>query len=327
MMNESIQIVFMIFTIIVLSDSTQIGLNHWGGFYQINPDRDQLRDGAEFMKLIKPPIKINLGPNEAYLGMDGPLVTYENGKIRIHESAIFVLDNFDTITLVASNPNKTNWKDGFDQDEWNQEVEYFSALTDYLYENYGDQEKTIFIQNWESDNAIGDLTDFKIENMKDWIRARWTGVNNARRDGRMKILCGMEFNHVISKEGMIGHIDDLEMDFASYSYYEWNKKEGNITEAIENLRQGIEKIQTNFKHITPIGMEVLGDRKCYVGEFGAGFLHLDVDFVPAVKHLLSEIGVKYGFFWNLFNNEEGREFYVVSPPPELSLSPVVQYFF
>ena len=331
-MNNNLGFFLTIFIFVALSNSTKLGINHWGGFYQINSDRDQLIDGAEFLKLISPPIKINLGPNDAYLGMDKPLVTYENGKIDIHESALFVLDNFDPVTLIAFNPNKTKWKDGFDDDERNREIEFFSALTDFLYENYGDKERTIFIQNWESDNAIGDLTDFKIENMKEWMRARWTGVNDARRpDSKMKVLCGMEFNHVLGyktgEAGMIDHVEDLEIDFGSYSFYEWNKKNGNITEGVENMRKGIEKIQNNLKQITPIGLEVLGDRKCYVGEFGAGFLDVDIRFVPAVKEMLSDIGVKYGFFWNLFNNEEGREFFIVSPPPDLSLSPVIQSFF
>ena len=104
-MNNNLGFFLTIFIFVALSNSTKLGINHWGGFYQINSDRDQLIDGAEFLKLISPPIKINLGPNDAYLGMDKPLVTYENGKIDIHESALFVLDNFDPVTLIAFNPN------------------------------------------------------------------------------------------------------------------------------------------------------------------------------------------------------------------------------
>jgi len=146
----------------------------------------------------------------------------------------------------------------------------------------------------------------------------------------LKVLCGAEVNKVVGKKDIqiIDHvIPHVTLDFVSYSFYEWDKwDENRVSQGMDRLNLGIDVIGTNFQNITQYGLEVVGPSKMIIGELGAGRENVDVLFIPALKETAESRGVRYGFFWNMYNNEEshdGNELEFQLRRPDDTISPVL----
>lgn len=174
-----------------------LGVTYWGGKYiQLNSHEDSLTAAVrEISALGSKVIKVACGNVEKQYPLDDFSGYVFERSVDVLKADKFkkVFDSdFETFYICVSERKGVNWRDGMLDAEKKYVSDEFYEMTKYLLNTYKNSGKTFVLQNWETDNYIGQTDDFIVmRNYATYFNARQDGINNARKEFIMS-----EFNDV-----------------------------------------------------------------------------------------------------------------------------------
>jgi hypothetical protein len=207
------------------------------------------------------------------------------------------------------------WRTGITDEQKKDEQQQFYELTKYLLIRYRNTGKTFVLQHWEGDwmvrgNYDGRAapTESALSNMVEWLNARQTGVNQARREVRhqgVHVYHAAEVNRVVQsmREGFPNMVNKVlphtNLDLVSYSA--WDSATEHYADP-NVLRQALDFIAAH----TPDSSD-FGDRNVYLGEFGMPENNYSLDqirtAIPNAVQTGLDWGCPYVVYWQLYCNE------------------------
>lgn len=256
----------------------------------------------------------------------------------------FERPSFRTISLVATEFARVNWRDGLSPTEESAVVAEFQQLTEHLLTTYATHGKTFILQNWEGDNLLN-LDQFPdtstwpamADGLVAYFKARQRGVTQGRavaganstsqvwnaleinynwgaaRSGDIKIPEEWTLLNRVVRDGYRDH--GLLCDL--YSWSAWSAKSPGEEYRIV---RGIDYMRARVPTAGPFG-----DRAIFLGEFGAyessffaagSQVHSaasDATFATVNLNQFSyawRSGVQRAIFWQIYDNglREGLTF-------------------
>ena len=221
------------------------------------------------------------------------------------------LSKFHTIILCIW--SDVHWNQSYFLDLEGQELEeqlsleyqFFHHLTQYLERAFTN--KTIILQNWESDWKFERFLDNPgaMTKVKSWFFARQGGVSSGRnpkpRADSTRVLHAIEVNKVV--DGMKTLVvPNVDFDLVSYSMYEPHE-DGVLSQSlghIENLMTEPSDYMTQLA-----GIDERFVKRVYLGEYGT-------PRTPHINQVRGNIGVlvnamawgcPLALYWQVFENE------------------------
>jgi hypothetical protein len=296
-----------------------IGVTHVDGKYHLT-NEDFLNEGADqILALGSRVIKVWLHkPRQSYaFNSQWPQM---NGLVEIAQSPYFreLFDKPMTTYILmcfSMGADAGYWRKGLTNDQKLQEQRQFCDLAKHLLTTYQGTGKTFVLQHWEGDwlirgnyNGKADPTREAISGMIEWLNARQSGVNQARREvgsNGVRVYHAAEVNRVVDsmrqgKPNVVNRVlPHTRLDLVSYSA--WDAATAHFQDP-QVLRQALDFIAAH----TPDSPD-FGDRNVYLGEFGMpenkfSLGHVQKAIPNAVKTAL-DWGCPYIVYWQLYCNE------------------------
>lgn len=286
-----------------------LGCVHWDAAYHTTSNPNFVEEGLQAIE--------SLGFGIAKVKVNKPSETYK-GRVPDHDPASIVdtiekvfknsLSSFHTIILSVW--STFHWDESYfldlegDELEEHLEKEYkfFKHLTQYLEGAF--ENKTIVLQNWESDWKFNDIKDNEdaMDKVIRWIRARQRGVSEGRsrhiRPRSTKVLHALEVNKVQEKrsnnitELVLKHVD---VDLVSYSMYEIHEN-GVLSQSLDFIADRMNEPSRYMTQLAQIDERFT--KRVYLGEYGTGDEDKNNDIlVNAISW-----GCPFALYWQVFEN-------------------------
>jgi hypothetical protein len=219
------------------------------------------------------------------------------------------------------------WADGFSTTERQAEYDELYAFTQYLLTNYNNTGKTFYLGHWEGDwhllegyDPSHNPTPTAIQGMRDWLNTRQRAIDDAKAQtpyAGVEVWHYTEVNRVLdalsnpsaSNQRVINTVVPYvtNLDYLSWSSYEGQNLSATALNNALNYMAGA---------LTTNKAAVLKDRRVFVGEYGwGGSLSTASQESPTrayVKRLMSW-GCPFILFWEMYNNETGKNYCLVDP--------------
>ena len=309
-----------------------LGCIHWSGAaYHTTGNPSFVREGLQAIEQLGFGIvKVKL--NQPRGNYRGRVPDHVPSSIRSTIENVFD-DNFEPFhTIIFSvwstnewshlNPPEENKHDRYFLDIEGDELEdqlmeeslFFLNLTQYLENRF--ENKTIVLQNRESDRIFADILDNQAQMQKviRWMRARQTGISRGRKSPPLagnstKVLHAIEVNNVeerLDNSFCTKVLPNIGVDLVSYSMHE-RHEQGFLFTSLDYI-EGLMKPPSRY-------MEQLAriderfSRRVYLGEYGKGDLdHSDNLRLHATYNqdiLVNAIswGCPFALYWQIFENE------------------------
>ena len=240
-----------------------------------------------------------------------------------------IRSQFSTIIIVCHSTHRTKsnyFNTDCTDDDMRCEENEFHELAMYL----RTFDKTFILQNWESDN-YKDKTPLSTKNMIRWAKHRQAGVDRYRKyDGGRNdnVFHAIEVNHIFHPHTVIHDvIPHLRIDLVSYSCYDTQENPVYFEQAIRGMLQLINR-ERNYCNGVPQCVQSRFPVPLYIGEFGVSHHnHTREDVAKVLQDVITiskAYKLPYVNFWNLYNNEPGREFGLIDK--DKHLTPSAQLF-
>ena len=286
----------------------RIGVTHADGSYNFT-DEDFLGEGARAVlalgsRVIKiwytPRIMSQMYPYNSRWPETDDLVTLGRSE---HMARLFTMP-FTTFILEEVSTAGHDWMKGLtarQADDIREEQRRFAA---WLLATYRGSGKTFVLQNWESDNALGqDAKDDAVQGLVAWTNARQKGIEEARAaegtDG-VQVAGALEVNKISTAWSGPRVTDDVVPYTCCdlYSYSDWE------TWADRSL------LQRNLDHLAARApaSALYGSSNIYLGEFGAGEMmwksaETQLQHTRAMVETSLAWGARYVVYWELYCND------------------------
>lgn len=247
---------------------------------------------------------------------------------------------------------------GISDKQLRQEEQGFYELTKYLLETYRGTGTEFVLQHWQGDWAIlpfderkqisahqlkGDdpePTQTAIDGMVRWLNARQRGVERARSeiDSDVIVLHAAEINMAVramrgQKRVINTVIPETTVDLVSHNSYTemWAAlRQMNPNEAPSYFQSILDYVNENTPDPSQYAESVLPDSKknVFVGEYGLPFAVVGgekaTQITKLATHTSLEWGVPYTIFWQIYDNEGGKGFWLIRP--DGTKTPLWTYF-
>lgn len=197
-------------------------------------------------------------------------------------------------------------------------------LTKYLLTNYNNSGKTFYFGHWEGDwcllpnyDTATNPTPIAIQGMIDWLNNRQKAIDDAKRDtvhSNVDVFGYAEANRVLDAMSGNNNINQrvinkvvpyvTNLDFVSWSSYDGMNLGSNELTAALNYMQS--QLPTNKA-------ASISGRRLWVGEYGWGALSSD-EQEPLTRGYIQRLlpwGPRFVLFWEIYNNETNRSFWLV----------------
>ncbi|HYN20139.1 MAG TPA: hypothetical protein VE078_04205 [Thermoanaerobaculia bacterium] len=294
-----------------------LGAAHAAGKYNFSEDQDFLNEGADrLLELGTRVIKVWLQPDAERVypfnsDWEPPTTDVVELAQRTYYRQLFDKP-FTTFFLVVPPVTvSSQFLDGMTAEESDAERDMAYRLAKLLLQRYTGSGKTFVIQNWEGDHLLrtglaqgADPDPVRVQGMRDWWNARQEGVDQARREVKVRrvvVAHAAEVN--LLSESIAGKVTATNAvvpfthaDLYSYSSWDLRFDRRRLTEALEYL-----------KAMAP-DSELYGENNIYLGEYGA--VKDQVGPGVSLRNLIQGLtdaalgwGVRYAVFWQLFCNE------------------------
>lgn len=221
------------------------------------------------------------------------------------------------------------------------------ALCQHLLTTYDGTGKTFVLSSWEGDWALqgntdvdgfNDITGRRIDYMVAFFRARFQAIEQARRDfgqDDVRVLGALECNRVIDalNDPNIPRVVNRvlprlrgAMDLVSYSAYDsvFDLSIGGGGAWYSSQAEMITAIQTKLPAAIQRLQDVAGV-PCIIGEWGLPEAEVPGgyvvgDLIQAVYDISVTESLPYHIYWQIFNNEPGRDFMLYRSNGTISLA-------
>lgn len=219
------------------------------------------------------------------------------------------------------------WADGYSSAERQKEYDEIFALARYFLTNYNNTGKTFYLGHWEGDwhllgnyDATRNPSPTAIQGMRDWLNNRQKAVDDARAGTphtNVQVYLYTEVNRVrdamadqpATNQRVINQVVPFvpDLDFVSWSSYDGQ----NLSAA--DLAMTLDYIAARLP--TNKTASIAG-RRVFVGEYGWGGTKTAAEQEPVTRAYMREL-VKWGcpfvLFWEMYNNEPDRKYYLIDP--------------
>jgi hypothetical protein len=217
------------------------------------------------------------------------------------------------------------WADGFSAEERQAEYREIYDLARYLLAHYANSGKRFYLGHWEGDwyllpgyNASITPSSTAIQGMRDWLNTRQQAVDDAKRDTPHRgvdVFAYAEVNRVRDamdgKQRVINAVVPFvtNLDFVSYSSYDM--QDLSAADITTTLNYAESQIPTNKASTIP-------GKRLFIGEYGWGGQPPDIQESRARKYAQSLLGwgCPFVLWWEIYNNEPDRYFYLINPKGE-----------
>lgn len=198
-------------------------------------------------------------------------------------------------------------------------------LTKYLLTNYNNSGKAFYFGHWEGDwyllpnyNTATNPSPTAIQGMIDWLNNRQKAIDDAKRDtvhSNVDVFGYAEANRVLDAMSGNSNINQrvinkvvpcvTNLDFVSWSSYDgMNLGSTELTAALNFMQS---QLPTNKAGS-------ISGRRLFVGEYGWGALSSD-EQEPLTRAYLQRLlpwSPRFVLFWEIYNNETNRNFWLVN---------------
>lgn len=290
-----------------------LGCVHWDAAYHTTSNPSFVEEGLQAIQ--------ELGFGIAKVKVNNPSDSYR-GRVPDHDPTSIVdtiekvfkrsLSSFHTIILSVW--STFDWDESYFlglegaelEDQLTKEYEFFFHLTQYLESAF--ENKTIVLQNWESDWKFKDIKDNPVllQKVVRWIKARQKGVSEGRnsklRSRSTKVLHALEINKV--EQRSLTNVSSLvlpnvDVDLVSYSMYE-EHGHGVLSRSLDYIQDLMNQPSRYMQQLARMDERFV--KRVYLGEYGTGYL----DQVDKNKDILVNAiswGCPFALYWQVFENE------------------------
>lgn len=300
------------------------GCVHWNADYHTTSNPSFVQEGLQAIE--------QLGFGVAKVKINDPTFEFR-GRVPNHDSRDIVntiervfknnLSSFHTIILCIW--SDVHWDQSYFlnlegqelQEQLSLEYQFFHHLTQYLERTFTN--KTIILQNWESDWKFdGPYTPKYLDDpravtkIKSWFFARQGGVSSGRnpnpRADSTKVLHAIEVNKVVdgmrtgSRNMTSLVVPNVDFDLVSYSMYEPHEN-GILSQSLGHIENLMTEPSDYMKKLAEIDERFV--KRVYLGEYGT-------PRTPHTNQVRENIGVlvnamswgcPLALYWQVFENE------------------------
>lgn len=286
----------------------RVGVTHADGSYHFT-DEDFMSEGARAIlalgsRVIKiwftPGIMDRMYPYNSRWPRTEDLVTV--GKSPYIQS-LFAMP-FTTFILEVVACAGHDWSRGLTADQAAEVREEYRVFAAWLLSKYAGSGKTFVLQNWESDNALGqDAPASAVQGMIDWANARQAGIEDARQAETAEgvIVAGaIEVNKISTSWSGARVIDAVvphtRCDLYSYSNWETGADADLLVKNLDRLASRAP------------ASGLYGRENIFLGEFGAGEMiwksaDIQLQHARVILETALSWGVRYAVYWELYCND------------------------
>jgi hypothetical protein len=197
-------------------------------------------------------------------------------------------------------------------------------FTRYLLTNYNHSGKSFYLGHWEGDwyllpnyNSTTNPTPVAIQGMIDWLNNRQKAIDDAKKDTvyrEVDVFGYAEANRVLDAMSGNSNINQrvinkvvpcvTNLDFVSWSSYDgMNLGSNELTSALDFVQS---QLPTNKAAVIP-------GRRVFIGEYGWGASSSEAQ-EPLTRGYIQRLlswGPRFILFWEVYNNEPNRTFWLV----------------
>jgi hypothetical protein len=219
------------------------------------------------------------------------------------------------------------WADGYSATERQNEYSEMYTLCRYFLTNYNNSGKRFYLGHWEGDwhllgnyDATRNPTATAIQGMRDWLNNRQRAVDDARAatvHTNVEVYLYTEVNRVRDAMAnaagtnqrvvneVVPHVTNL--DFVSWSSYDG--QDLSFSELMRTLDYIESKLPTNK-------VATIAGKRVFVGEYGWGGSKTPAQQEPLTRTYMRNLvqwGCPFVLFWEMYNNETDRSYYLIDP--------------
>ena len=286
----------------------RVGVTHADGSYHFT-NADFMSEGARAVlglgsRVIKiwftPGIMDQMYPFNSRWPKTADLVTVGESP---HIQSLFAMP-FTTFILEVVACAGHDWSRGLTARQVAEIREEYRVFAAWLLSKYAGSGKTFVLQNWESDNALGqDAPAAAVQGMIDWANARQAGIEEARTLGKaagVTVAGAIEVNK-ISTSWSGARVTDAVVPHTRcdlYSYSNWETwADGDL------LRRNLDHLASRAPQ-----SELYGRDNIFMGEFGAGEMiwksaDVQLQHTRVMLETALSWGVRYAVYWELYCND------------------------
>ena len=217
------------------------------------------------------------------------------------------------------------WKDGYSASEARQEYAEIYDFTRYLLTNYNNSGRRFYLGHWEGDwyllnnyDASVNPSPTAIQGMINWLSNRQRAVDDASRTvahSNVWVYHYTEVNRV--RDAMLnGNTNNQRLVNAVLPYVtnidfvSWSSYDGQNLGAAD-LQATLDYIDANLPDAKA---SAIPGKRVFVGEYGwGGSLSSELQEPPTRAYMQKLIawGTPFILFWELYNNEPGKQYWLI----------------
>jgi hypothetical protein len=309
--------------------NVRAGTQTFSGLYQFTTNRLLLETAQAISEMGSGVIKFYLGPEvQRQSGITlAPNITNLLALVRDEPSHHRVLDMPFPHFVVWAYPFGNWWPfDGYSASERANEYREIYDLTRYFLTNYNNSGKTFYLGHWEGDwyllpnyNASTNPTTSAIQGMINWLNNRQKAVDDAKSavpHSNVDVFNYAEVNRVLDATSGNTNINQrvinkvvpfvTNLDCISYSSYDvMNASTSTLWSTLDYIQS---MLPTNKA-------SVVAGQRVWVGEYGWGALDNTTQEQNSrnyIQRLLNwNPGPRFILFWEIYNNETNRAFWLI----------------
>jgi hypothetical protein len=309
--------------------NVRVGTQTFAGLYQFTTNTLLVETADAIRVLGSDVIKMYHGPEYARQYRITLPVTITNltSLARDEPSCRQVLDMPFRHFIMWAYPFSNYWPfDGYSATERANEYRELFDLTRYFLTNYNNSGKTFYLGHWEGDwyllpnyNTATNPTPTAIQGMIDWLNNRQKAVDDAKNTtphSNVDVFNYAEVNRVLDATSGNSAINQrvinrvvpyvTNLDFVSYSSYDV------MDASISTLKSTLDYMQS----MLPTNKaSVISGERLWIGEYGWGALDnltQEQKSRAYLQRLLSwNPGPRFILFWEMYNNEANRAFWLI----------------
>jgi hypothetical protein len=310
--------------------NVRAGTQTFAGLYQFTTNTLLVETAQAISAMGSGVIKFYLGtevPRQSRINL-GPNITNLLTLVRDEPSYHHVLDMpFQHFVMWAYSFGNAWPFDGYSVSERADDYREMYDLTRYLLTHYNNSGKTFYLGHWEGDwyllpnyNTSTNPTTTAIQGMIDWLNNRQKAVDDARSatpHSNVDVFNYTEVNRVLDATSGNTNINQrainsvvpfvTNLDCLSYSAYDVMDASASSLWSTLDYMQSM--LPTNKASVIP-------GARLWIGEYGWGALDnatQEQNSRAYIQRLLSWTpGPRFILFWEIYNNETNRAFWLIN---------------
>ena len=309
--------------------NVRVGTQTFAGQYQFTTNTLLVETAEAISEMGSGIIKFYLGtdvPRQYRINL-GPNITNLLTLIRDEPSYHHLLDMPFQHFVIWAYPFGNAWPfDGYSVSERADDYREIYDLTRYLLTNCNNSGKTFYLGHWEGDwyllpnyNTLTNPTATAIQGMIDWLNNRQKAVDDARSatpHSNVEVLNYTEVNRVLdatsgnpnNNQRVINRVVPFVTNLDCVSYSSYDVMDAGASTLWSTLDYMQSMLPTNKASAIP-------GARLWIGEYGWGTLDNTTQEQKSrayIQRLLSWApGLRFILFWEMYNNEPNRAFWLI----------------